>query len=75
MVEVAEGGDEGTLLDLSLLEVFLLEHLLVESSLGLVLSRGVLPLALASTKVVVAWASLQLSLLGAIGDKVSGSPH
>jgi hypothetical protein len=36
VVEVAEGGEEGTLFDLCLLMVLLLECLLVESSLGLV---------------------------------------
>ena len=46
MVEVAKGGEEGTLLDLNLLEVLLLERLLVGSALGLVLVRGVLMLAL-----------------------------
>jgi hypothetical protein len=56
VVEVAEADEEGTLLDLCLLKVLLLERLLVESSLGLVLSRGVL--ALAPTKVMVAWARL-----------------
>ena len=54
MVKVTQGGEEGTLLDLHLLEVLLLERLHVESSLGLVLARGVLPLALAPTRVVVA---------------------
>jgi hypothetical protein len=53
MVGVADGGEEGTLLDLGLLEVLLLECLLVESSLGLVLTGGVLPLTLAPTRVVV----------------------
>jgi hypothetical protein len=42
VVEVAEGREEGMLLDLCLLKVFLLERLLAESSLGLVLSEGVL---------------------------------
>jgi cell division protein FtsL len=42
VVEVTEGGEEGTLLDLCLLEVLLLERLLVKSSLGLVLFVGVL---------------------------------
>jgi hypothetical protein len=71
VIEVAEGGKEGTLLDLGLLEVLLLERLLVESSLGLVLARGVLSLAHASTKVVVR-ASIRLALLGVTGDKVVG---
>jgi hypothetical protein len=70
MVEVVEGGEEGTLLDLGLLEVLLLESLLVESSLRLVLAEGVLPLALAPTRVVVTRASLLLALFGAISDKV-----
>jgi hypothetical protein len=46
VVEVAEGDEEGMLLDLCLLEALLLEHLLVKSSIGLVLAGGVLPLAL-----------------------------
>jgi hypothetical protein len=70
MVEVAEGGEEGTLLDLCLLKVLLLERLLIESSLGLVLAGGVLPPALPPTRVVVAWTSLLLALLGATGDEV-----
>jgi hypothetical protein len=58
MVEVAEGGEKGTLLDLCLLKVLLLERLLVESSLGLglVLAGGVL--ALMATRVMVARAKL-----------------
>jgi hypothetical protein len=70
MVEVVEGGKEGTLLDLDLLEVLLLERLLVESSHGLLLARGVLSLALAPTRVVVMWASLLLALLWATSNKV-----
>jgi hypothetical protein len=70
VVEVAEGGEECMLLDLGLLEVLLLERLLIESSLILVLAGGVLPLALAPTRMVVARASLLLALLGATGDKV-----
>jgi hypothetical protein len=62
MVEVAERGEEGTLLDLRLLQVLLLECLLVESSLGLVLVGGVLPLSLTPTRVVTR-ASLVLALL------------
>jgi hypothetical protein len=69
MVKVTEGGEEGMLLDLGLLEVLLLERLLVESSLGLVLTRGVLSLALASTRVVATQASFLLALLGVTGDK------
>jgi hypothetical protein len=72
VVEVAKGGEEGTLLDLCLLEALLLERLLVESSLGLILVRGVLPLALAPTRVVVTWDSLLLDLLEATGDEVVG---
>jgi hypothetical protein len=70
MVEVTKGGEEATLLDLCLLEVLLLNHLIVESSLGLVLAGGVLPLALAPTRVVVAWANLLLALLSATSDEV-----
>jgi hypothetical protein len=70
VVEIAEGGKESTLLDLCLLVVLLLERLLVESSLGRVLARGVLPLAIASTRVVVTRVSLLLALFGATGDKV-----
>jgi hypothetical protein len=58
--------------DLGLLEVLLLERLLVESSLGIVLARGVLPLALALIRVVVARDSLLLALLRATGDDVVG---
>jgi hypothetical protein len=60
VVEVTEGGEEGTLLDLVFLEVLLLERLLVESSLVLVLDGGVLPLALVPARVVVTRASLLL---------------
>jgi hypothetical protein len=70
MVEVAEGGEEGTLLDLCLLKVLLLECLLVESSLGLVLAGGALALAL--TRVMVARARLRFALLGAAGNEVVG---
>jgi hypothetical protein len=63
VVEVAQGGEEGMLFDLGLLEVL---------PPGLVLARGVLPLALAPTRVVVAWASLGLVLLGATGIEVLG---
>jgi hypothetical protein len=34
MVEVAEGAEKGIILDLCLLEILLLEHLLIKSSLG-----------------------------------------
>jgi hypothetical protein len=70
VIEVAEGGKEGTLLDLCLLEVLLLKRILVESSLGLGLAGVVLPLALASTRVVVAQASLLLALHGVADDEV-----
>jgi hypothetical protein len=75
MVEVAEGDEEGTLLDLGLLEVLLFECLLVQSSLGLVLAEGVLPLALAPTRVVFARASLRLALLGKMATKWSRLPQ
>jgi hypothetical protein len=68
MVEVAEGGEEGTLLDLCLLKVLLLERLLIESSLGLVLAGGVL--ALVSTRVMVTRARLRFALLGATHNEV-----
>jgi hypothetical protein len=70
VVEVAEGGEEGTLLDLCLLKVLLLERLLVESSLGLVLVGGVL--ALVPTRVMVVRARLRFALLGAAGNEVVG---
>jgi hypothetical protein len=46
VVKVVEGGEEGMLLDLGLLEVLRLERLLIKSSLGLVLARGVFRLPL-----------------------------
>jgi hypothetical protein len=67
---IIERGEQGMLLDLSLLEVLLLECLVVESSLRLVFAGCVLLLALAPTRVVVARASLLLALLRATGDKV-----
>jgi hypothetical protein len=72
VVEVAQGGKEGTLLDLCLLEVLLIECLLVEPPPRLVLARGVLSLALTPTRMVVAWASLRLALLRATDDEVVG---
>ena len=45
------------LLEICLLEVLLLECLFIEPPLGLVLSRGVLVLALVPTRLVVAWAT------------------
>jgi hypothetical protein len=70
VVKVAKGGEEGTLLQLGLLEVLLLECLLVEPPLGLVLVGGVLALSLASTRVVVALSSLRLTILGETSDEV-----
>jgi hypothetical protein len=67
VVEVAEGGEKGVLLSLGLLEVLLLQHLLVESSLRLVLG-GVLALVLALARVVLVEGVLVL--LGAVGDEV-----
>lgn len=68
MVKVAEGGEEGMILDLGLLEVLLLERLLVKPPLRLVLAVGVLMLALASTGVMVTLAGLWLA--GEVGDEV-----
>jgi hypothetical protein len=61
VIEVVEGGEEGMLLDLGLLEVVILECLLVESSLGLVLAGGVLPLALVQTRVMVTRTTFQFA--------------
>jgi hypothetical protein len=72
MVEVAKGGEEGTLFDLVLLEALLLERLLVEPPYRSVLAGGVLVLALAPTGVEVALAILWLALLGEAGDEVVG---
>jgi hypothetical protein len=71
LFEVAQGGEEGALIDLRLLEVLILERLLIEPPPGLMLARGVLLLALALTR-VVARASLLLALLRTIGDEVVG---
>jgi hypothetical protein len=49
VVEVAKVGKEGTILDLGLMEVLLLERLLVKPPLGHVLAEGVLPLGLVLT--------------------------
>jgi hypothetical protein len=70
MDEVAERGEEGMLLHLGLLEVLLLERLLVEPSIGLVLTEGVLVLALAPARVVVVLANIRLALLRATSDEV-----
>ena len=70
VVEVAEGGEEGVLLGLGLLEVYLLERLLVESSLRLMLAGGVLALVLALAGVILVGGVLVL--LEAMGDKVVG---
>ena len=70
IIEVTEGGKEGALLGLGLLEVHLLERLLVESSLQLVLAGGVLALVLALAGVMLA--GEVLVLLGVVGDEVVG---
>ena len=70
VVEVTEGGKEGTLLGLVLLEVYLLERLLVESSLRLVLAGGVLVLVHALAGVILVEGVLVL--LGAVGNEVVG---
>jgi hypothetical protein len=72
MIEVTQGGKEGTFLDLHLLEVLLLERLLVKPPLGHVLVKDVIPIALVPTKVMVTRANLLLSLLGAASDEVVG---
>jgi hypothetical protein len=59
-------------LDLCLLKVLLLQRLLIKPPHGLVLARGVLSLVLAPARVVVARASLRLSLVEEIGDEVVG---
>jgi hypothetical protein len=69
VVEVTEGGEEGTHLGLGLLEVLLLERLLIESSLSLVL-RGVLVLVLVLARVILVKGVLVL--LGVVGDEVVG---
>ena len=65
---VTKGGEEGTLLGLGVLDVLLLEHLLVKSSLGHVLVGGVLMLVLELVGVLLV--REVLVLLGAVGDKV-----
>ena len=70
IVEVAEGGKEGALLGLGLLEIPLLERLLIKSSLELVLVGGVLALVLALADVILVGGVLVL--LGAVGDEVVG---
>jgi hypothetical protein len=67
VVEDAEGGEEGTLLGLGLLEVLLLQRLLVELFLRLVLG-GVLALVLALAGVILVGGVLVL--LGTVGDEV-----
>jgi hypothetical protein len=69
MVEVVQGGEEGALHDLCLLEVLILEHQLFDPPLEIVLARGVLVFAVAPTRVVVAWASLLPDVLGAAGNE------
>jgi hypothetical protein len=68
VVEVTEGGEEGELLGLGLLEVLLHERLLIEFSLGLVLVGGVRMLVLALASVVLVGGVLVL--LGAMSDEV-----
>jgi hypothetical protein len=72
MIEVAKESEEGTLLDLCLLVVLLLECLLVVAPHEFVLAREVLVLALAPTRVVVTLASHRLAILGAASDEVVG---
>jgi hypothetical protein len=60
------------LLNLCLLEVLLLERLLVELPHRLVIAKGVLPLTLVPTRVIVMRASLLLALIRATRDKVVG---
>jgi hypothetical protein len=72
VVEVTEGGEEGTFLDIRLMEVFFLECLLVESSLGLGLAEEVLPISLVPTRVVVTRANLLLTLNRKTSDEVVG---
>lgn len=69
MVEVAQGGEEGALHDLCVLEVLILERLLFDPPLRIVLARGVLVFAVALIRVVVAWASLLLAVLGTAGNE------
>jgi hypothetical protein len=69
IVEVIEGGEEGTLLVLGLLKVLLLQCLLIESYLRLVLG-GVLALVLALVGVVLVEGVLVL--LKAVDDEVVG---
>jgi hypothetical protein len=75
VVEVTEGGKEGALLDLDLVEVLLLERLLVKLPLRLVLAGGILALALAPTEW---WSHLSTYslpfILGSLAMKWSGSP-
>ena len=67
-VKVAEQSKEGALLGLGLLEVLALDLLLIEPSLGLMLSRGVLAL------VGIMLVGGVLVLLGQLAMKWSGSP-
>jgi hypothetical protein len=55
VVDVTEGGEEGTFLDIRLLEV---------------LAEGVLPISLVPTRVVVARANLLLALIRETSDEV-----
>jgi hypothetical protein len=74
VVEVPKGGEEGKLLDLGLLEVLHLEHLLVISSLGLVLVEVYSHLLLRRPQ----WSCVPASDLPSLGQLVtkwSGSPQ
>jgi hypothetical protein len=69
LLKIIKGVEEGMLMSLGLLEV-LLECLLVESSFGFVLARGVLTFVLTLGSIMLAGGVLVL--LGAVGDKVVG---
>jgi hypothetical protein len=73
IIKVTEGGEEGTLLGLGLIEVLILECLLIETSLQLELAGGVLALVLVLARVVFARGALVggvLILPGAVGNEV-----
>jgi hypothetical protein len=74
VVEAAEGGEEGTLLDLGLLEVLLLKCLLVESSLRLVLPKVYSRLPLHRLEWWSRGLASNLPFLGQLVTKWSGSP-
>jgi hypothetical protein len=69
-LEVAEGGEEGTLLSLDILDVLLLEHLLAYLPLPELVHVGGVFIP------VLALARVRLALeLRAISDEVVGVPH